>query len=55
MKAEIAIEKSITGKKYHLVLDDIFYVSISKKQYQLLLTFIKWRKQKDESNERNND
>lgn len=49
MKAEIAIEKGITSKKCYLVLDDVFYVKISKKQYQLLMTFFKWRKQKDEN------
>lgn len=48
MKAEIAIEKSIRGKKYYLVLDGNFYVSISKKQYRLLQIFIKWLKLKEE-------
>lgn len=49
MKAEIELKKSIRGKKYYLIVDNIFIIKISKKQYQLLLILFKWREQKDEN------
>lgn len=51
MKVELTLEKSKRGRKYYLILDDIFITSISKKQYRLLSIFVKWREQYGESSD----
>lgn len=47
MKVELTLQKSIRGKKYYLILDNVFIIRISKKTYQMLSVFYDWLQQKD--------
>lgn len=41
MKAELALSKSVIGKKsYYLVIEDTFYLKISKEMYYELAKFL---------------
>lgn len=40
MKANIAIEHSLTSNKYYLIINDCFYIDISKKNFFELAEFL---------------
>lgn len=55
MKTEIRLQKSTRGNKYYLILDNIFIIKISKKNYQMLSAFYNWLEQYNaEKNEEQN-
>lgn len=49
MKVEIALEKGITSRKYYVVINDTFYVRISKKLFNSLYDYLF---NKEDNNER---
>lgn len=49
MKAEIALEKGITSKKCYIVINDEFYIRISKKLFNELYDYLFNKEQNDES------
>lgn len=52
MKAEIALEKGITSGKCYIVINDTFYVRISKKQFKALYDYL-FNKEDNNERERN--
>ena len=40
MKVNIAIEHSLAKKKYYLIINDSFYINISKKMFFELVEFL---------------
>lgn len=50
MKAEIALEKGITSGKCYIVINDTFYVRISKKLFEELYDYLFNKEKENETN-----
>lgn len=51
MKAEIALEQGITSKRCYIVINDAFYIRISKEQFKELYDYLFNKEQNDESSD----
>lgn len=40
MKANLALSKGLTSKKYHLVINDTYYLKISKSEFYDLAEYL---------------
>ena len=51
MKVEIALEQGITSKRCYIVINDEFYIRISKEQFKELYDYLFNKEQNDESSD----